>query len=232
VAVEAVRVAAFVDGFNLYHAIDDLRTPHLKWLNLRGLCEAFAPTPEHQLTGVLYFSAFATWRRDSYGRQQAYVKALKAAGVTPIMGRFKPKDRGCRSCGATWQDHEEKETDVNVALQLLHWAHRDKFDLALLISGDSDLSPVVRLVRGEFPHKRIRILTPVGRNHSMELVTAAGGAEHARKIQRIHLERALLPASVKDRGGTVVAVRPREYDPPRGVVVAAYPATRRGAGRR
>jgi hypothetical protein len=29
------RVIVHIDGFNLYHAIDDLRKPWLKWLDLR-----------------------------------------------------------------------------------------------------------------------------------------------------------------------------------------------------
>lgn len=36
------RFIAYVDGFNLYHAIDDLRRPELKWLDLQGLCRGIA----------------------------------------------------------------------------------------------------------------------------------------------------------------------------------------------
>ena len=38
----AKRVACYVDGFNLYHAIDDLRKPHLKWVNLWALAESLS----------------------------------------------------------------------------------------------------------------------------------------------------------------------------------------------
>jgi len=31
------NVIAYIDGFNLYHAIDELAQPHLKWLNLWAL---------------------------------------------------------------------------------------------------------------------------------------------------------------------------------------------------
>jgi len=61
----AIRVAAFVDGFNLYHAIRDLGRDHLQWLNLRMLCENFAPRPALSLVDVFYFSAYATWRPSS-----------------------------------------------------------------------------------------------------------------------------------------------------------------------
>jgi hypothetical protein len=34
------RVIVYIDGFNLYHAIDDLRKPWLKWLDLQAMAEA------------------------------------------------------------------------------------------------------------------------------------------------------------------------------------------------
>lgn len=55
-----MRVSAYIDGFNLYHAIDATRRHELKWLDLRRLCEVYAPRPDHELIAVNYFSAFAT----------------------------------------------------------------------------------------------------------------------------------------------------------------------------
>ena len=112
------RAVAFIDGFNLYHALHDLKQPHLKWLDLWQLCERFTGS-KLQLHKVLYFSAFAAWRPDPYKRHRGYVQALRHVGIEPIMGHFKAKDRGCLSCGARWIAHEEKETDVNIALHLL-----------------------------------------------------------------------------------------------------------------
>ena len=81
----AIRVAAFVDGVNLYHALRYLGGNHLKWLNLRMLCENFAPGPALFLVEVFYFSAYATWRPNSYRRHREYVRALQATGVTVVM---------------------------------------------------------------------------------------------------------------------------------------------------
>ncbi len=209
------RTVAFIDGFNLYHAIDDLKAHHFKWLNLRALAQAFAPAPDFQLTDVLYFSAYATWLKASFSRHQEYVAALKAVGVQPVLGRFKEKDRRCRRCGNAWKDHEEKETDVNIALRLFEYAMDGRFDTALLLSGDSDLTPAVHLIRRRCPGLEVRILAPPGRPHSMELVRAAGGSGQV-KINQSHLERCLLPATVHDANGRTVATRPRAYDPPTG----------------
>jgi uncharacterized LabA/DUF88 family protein len=209
-----VRVTAFVDGFNLYHALHDLNRPYLKWLNLRALCQHFAPQPQFQLDTIYYFSAYATWRVRPYRRHREYVTALRAVGVTPILGRFKIKNRECRRCGTSWQDHEEKETDVNIALRLLLGAVKNEYDRALLISGDSDLAPAVRAVKKECPSKNIRIIAPVNRAYSMDLYRAAGGKTNCRRMKLFHVERSLLDGQVEDSSGSVVAVRPSEYDPP------------------
>ena len=209
-----VRVSAFVDGFNLYHALDDAGSHHLKWVNLRQLCQAFAPTPDHDLGPVYYFSAFATWRPDAYRRHRAFALALAEVGVTTVMGKFKEKDRTCWSCKSRWKDHEEKETDVNIALCLLRDGFQDGFDRALIVSGDSDLAPAVRMVRQLFPQKEVRIIAPYGRAYSMDLVNAAGGVSEARRMKLIHLERSLLPTEVRRADGSIVATRPAKYEPP------------------
>jgi len=209
-----MRVSAFVDGFNLYHAVDALGQPHLKWLNLRTLCEQFAPRPQFDITGIYYFSAFATWLPDKYRRHREYVKALKAVGVTPIMGKFKPRDRECLKCGHQWQHHEEKQTDVNIALYLLLGAARDWYDRALLVTADSDLVPAIQMVRQEFPNKRVQIIAPVGRKPCAELFNAAGGNECGHYMERSHIEQSLFGAAILDSSRAVIAHRPCEYEPP------------------
>ncbi len=209
-----MRVCAYVDGFNLYHAIDDLKRHDLKWLNLWQLCQVYSPKPDHELVAVCYFSAFATWRPDAFARHRAFVRALESVGVTAILGRFKEKDRSCYACKHTWKDHEEKETDVNIGIRLVQDAYEDRFDRALLITGDSDLTPAVRMVKAKFPHKEVRVIAPVGRDFSMELVAAAGPTSEARRMRLIHLEKCLFPAEVRDPQGVIKATRPTKYDPP------------------
>ncbi len=148
------------------------------------------------LPAVYYFTAYATWRPDAYARQRAYIRALDSVRVTTVLGKFKEKFRFCYTCGKRWTDHEEKETDVNVALYLVREAFRNSYDRALLITGDSDISPAVRMVRAEFPAKQIRIIAPIGRDYNMDLVNAAGGMTTATRMKSIHLERALLQEQV------------------------------------
>ncbi len=209
-----MRVVAYIDGFNLYHAISDLSQNHLKWVDLKALCKIFAPSPQYEIKEIYYFSAYAKWLSGPYSRHRAYVKALESMGVTPIMGNFKPKDRECFSCNHSWVDHEEKETDVNIAVYLTVGAFKDSYDRALVISGDSDLSPAIELVNKKFPMKDIKIITPVGRFVSSQLRNAVGGVKNCKEIKPVHLNNCLLPESIYDDQGKMIVQRPSRYAPP------------------
>jgi len=204
-----LRVVLYVDGFNLYHALDELNAPQLKWLDLRALGRVFVDPQVHDLVGVKYFSAYATWRADSMMRHRLYVAALEAHGVEAVMGRFKERHRRCPKCDRSYLTHEEKETDVNIGINLVGDAHHNRFDRALLCSNDSDLAPVVAQVRRDFPGKSVRILTPPGRRTSKELVAAAGDRKNVSTIKRIHVERSRLPEKTILPEGKVVAIPAR-----------------------
>ncbi|MEI9904239.1 MAG: hypothetical protein WDN06_09830 [Asticcacaulis sp.] len=49
------RAAFYFDGFNLYHAVDAIKRPYLKWLNLKALGRAIAPSSEAVKRGGVVF---------------------------------------------------------------------------------------------------------------------------------------------------------------------------------
>jgi len=207
-----IRVAAFIDGFNLYHAVDDLNKPHYKWLDLRKVILNFLDPAIHSLEATYYFSAYATWLIDAHKRHQAYVKALEWSGVKPVMGSFKQKQRSCNTCGAGWTAHEEKESDVNLATYMVRGAYRNEYDEAFLVTGDSDLAPSVKMIKADFPERKIKVIAPPGRRHSKELSAIA---HKIVRIQEIHLQRCLFPENIVDVAtGNIIVSRPAEYAPP------------------
>lgn len=151
----------YIDGFNLYHAIDRLAVPALKWLDLRLLSEGLL-RPGETLAAVKYFSAYATWR-PSHLKHRTYVKALQARGVDIILGQFKEKPRRCPSCSSRWTTHEEKETDVHIAVQMVTDALSGMADRLILISADTDLVPPIKAVALHAPQCEVFVATPPGR---------------------------------------------------------------------
>jgi uncharacterized LabA/DUF88 family protein len=195
----------YVDGFNLYHAIDDLQKPHLKWVNLWTLSEKLLREGEI-LCGVKYFTAYATWREESYRLHQRYVEALMTQGVVPVLGHFKAKTVRCQAvCQKTYKTHEEKETDVNIGIHIIADAVHNRFDRALIISADTDLNPVVQLARIEEPSKYIDIVAPPGRKNRNSAALFA--------ITTGKVASSLLPEIVMTKEGKKIQ-RPDKYELP------------------
>lgn len=206
------RVICYVDGFNLYHAIDQLNKPHLKWVCLRSLAGSVCREGE-VLSEVRYFSAFATWLPHKMARHRLYVQALETTGVVCSMARFSEKTMTCRKCGSTWRSREEKETDVHFALTFLEDAFTDRFDRALILSADSDYVPAVRTVRSRFPQKEVFFLAPPKRRgHGRELEGVCHGAL---EITAGRLSKSLLPERIDPANGSSI-LRPTDYDWPEG----------------
>ena len=212
------RVAVYYDGFNMYHALSRLSANHLKWVNLRRLSELLIKPRSEQLVRVCYFSAFAehfrrTKQEPSLHRHYQYVAALEAKGVEFFPGNFSRRTfrfQQKKHYQSIWQRREEKQTDVAIGVQVTRDAYRDLFDTCLIVSCDTDMLPVFRLLRDEFPQKRAITVAPPRREHHQSLIeTAADSAV----IKQSQIEKALFGARVVHQGA-VVARRPAEYRPP------------------
>lgn len=178
------RVSFFIDGFNLYHALDENPYYHkYKWLNLSKLSQCFV-THNDKITDIFYFTTYTTWNPEKLSRHQKYVKALECVGIKTIFGSFKSKTRTCRICHKTYKTFEEKQTDVNIAIQLFQTAIKDMWDRAIILSGDSDLIPAIQATKTTFPSKQIYVIIPIGRR-AEELKNVA---DFHMKLKRKHLE--------------------------------------------
>lgn len=116
-------------------------------------------------------------------------------------GHYLEKPKQCRQCGAKWMDYEEKMTDVNIAMQLLTDAYDDRFDTALLISADSDLTTPVSVVRAKFPGKNIIIVALPPNRRSHQLTQATSGSFI---INETAYHRSQLPAQVQRADGFIL----------------------------
>jgi uncharacterized LabA/DUF88 family protein len=160
------RSIFFIDGFNLYHSLDGNRSFHkYKWLDLYKLALRFSFPPYEELRSVRYFTAFASWKSaQTVSRHKAYIKALESAGVQITFGRFQEKRRACRAvggCGLSFAAHEEKLTDVNIAVGIVEACVTNQCDILYLISGDNDLVPALQTAKRLCPSIKITVVLPI-----------------------------------------------------------------------
>src|SRR5215217_4061939 len=108
------KMNVYVDGFNLYHAIEALDDHRLKWINLKELGRSFVK-PGEELNRVIFFTAVLTWNKDKQQRHKIFIAAQKAIGVDVVESNFRKMSRHCRIMDRYCARHEEKQTDVAIA---------------------------------------------------------------------------------------------------------------------
>ena len=195
-----IRTNIYIDGFNLYYgATKD--TPY-KWLDLLKLCKLLLP--HDQIHEIKYFTARVSGRPHDPKqpiRQQAYLRALQTIpSLTVFYGHFLTHSAKMVLTGSrksVWVDKtEEKGSDVNLASHLLHDAFTGGFEVAVLITNDSDLAEPVRIVRQAL-NLPVGILNP----HDRQSVELRQHATFVKWIKENHLKKSQFPANMEDSKG-------------------------------
>lgn len=188
------RVAAYIDGFNLYHGLHEDGRRHL-WLDLEGLAHSLLK-PGQELVVARYFTARVRNNPASERRQTRYLKALAAhSAILDIRyGRFQEKSMRCRRCTRSWTTYEEKESDVALAVSLVADGLNGLFDTALIISADSDMAPAIRELRASRPEVRVLAALPPNRNSN----DLRAHCDASFSIGAAKIRQAQLPETVMD----------------------------------
>lgn len=165
-----MRTFAYIDGFNLYNRAL-IKSPHLKWLDLRAFCEKLLG-PHNVVVEIKYFTAKVSGRRDpgQPARQNAYLRAVGSIpGCSIHYGNFLPKKiwrplvNPVPGLPKYVEVHttEEKGSDVNLASHLIWDAARGAFDVAVVVSKDTDLVEPIRIVSAKLC-KPVGVICPDG----------------------------------------------------------------------
>jgi uncharacterized LabA/DUF88 family protein len=214
-----MRTIVYVDGFNLYYRMLKAR-PSLKWLNQLALAREVL-SPQHQIIRLNYYTARVSARaHDPHApaRQAVYLKAL---GTVPEIvvheGSFMTSEPWmplatppqCKPNGYVWNvpipstvrviKSEEKGSDVNLGTHLVRDAFTNAFDVAVLITNDSDLVEPMRIAIQEVG-KRVGLLVPVKYPNQTLIQTASF---HLR-IRPGHLAKAQFPDPVVSTNGNLI----------------------------
>lgn len=190
-----MKTFVYVDGFNLYYAIR--RTPY-KWLELAALCRRILPSHDIARIKYFTARVHPRPQDPGQGiRQASYLRALqtipnleiheghfvshrKWSTLAPAEAEqtslarmandgtweFLPVPEGANRA-YVWRT-DEKGSDVNLASHLLRDGFRHEYELAVVISNDSDLAGPIRMVRQELDVP-VGVLNPHTRYPSGEL---------------------------------------------------------------
>jgi hypothetical protein len=219
-----MKTIVYVDGFNLYYRMLKER-PHYKWLNpLRLATEVLDPA--NRIIKLWYFTAHVSARVDpnAPARQQIYLDALETIPeIEPRFGKFLVKKRWA---GLATPDldpakprakppfqpwpavvriyrTDEKGSDVNLATQLLIDSFKNNYEVAVVITNDTDLVEPIRFATQEMK-KIVGLLTPVPKPAN----TLTAVSSFTRHIREQHLAAAQFPNPLTLKNGKVQAKPP------------------------
>ena len=204
------RVSVYIDGFNLYHAIEKIRKNHLKWLNIYAFATSFLRQGE-ALAGVHFFTALTYGDADKQARHIALMEALQATGVKVNRSDFKKAKKYCRTQDRYCKFWEEKQSDVAIAISMISDAMSGATDRIVLVTADTDQIPAVQFIKNNYPHVELSLAIPPGRKD--EARDLGKCFVDPREIEEPRIAANLFGASIMGPEGRPIK-RPAPYDPP------------------
>lgn len=161
------RVAIFIDGSNLYHALrDNFNRYDLNFAEfVRELCGT------RKLFRTYYYNVLQepAQRPEGSRDQQDFLDSLRK---TPYLEVRLGKTKLAQGVVV------EKGIDIMLATDLLHYAMEDFFDVAVLVSGDGDFTYALQAAKNMGKHVEVAYFE---RNVSKDLLDVA---DHSRLMDR------------------------------------------------
>ena len=209
------EAVAYIDGLNFYYGSVKNR-PALKWLNPQAMLRRLFP--QENITLIRYFTApvmLTPGDPDAPARQAVYFRALETIRILQMhRGRMAVRKKSGVLLPetnpphiATIQVFEEKRTDVNIASHLMMDAFEGRYDTAVVVSNDSDLTTPVEMAVNRLGKRVVTVNPYRARMQSSELREAA-----SRTIPEINasvLQACQFPDTLVDERGSFR--RPRSW---------------------
>ena len=201
--MEQKRVIVYIDGFNFYYGIKNKPWNKYYWIYIVALFEQFM-RENQELIKVKYFSARPLDNKGKFQRQNAFFQANQNNDKFQlILGKYQQKNINCKNCNSIIPSYEEKQSDVNLATQIVTDAYQDNCDVIILVSADSDMIPAIKIAM--LAGKEVYAYFPPTHN--------SGNIRHTIKGKPIMLERyrnrfkkALMPDTITLKNGFTITI--------------------------
>ena len=167
------RAFVYIDGLNFYYGL--VKNTAYKWLDFSSLLKKVLPK-NFNILKIKYFTTIVkAFPNDPQApqRQKIYIRALEEvdSNLEIYYGSFLiyPRTRylktplidskGQKITRVKVIEPTEKGSDVNLAVQLLNDSWLNLFDWAVVVSNDSDLAEVLRVVKDQSGKKILLVPT-------------------------------------------------------------------------
>lgn len=206
-----LKTIVFIDGYNLYYGL--LRRSPYKWLDLYTLFQHHV-LQNAEVIEVRYYTAPVLARMsddmESPKRQRTYLQALrkqqpqkvtiiegKMIAATPFSRLVNPLTEAPHIQKVQVYSFEEKQSDVNMAVDMVISALTDACEQIILCSNDSDLKTAFMRIKHYAPHIRLGLVAPIKSEDSRAISKDLSQyATWSKALSVVHLFNAQLPNKI------------------------------------
>ena len=193
------KANVYIDGFNFYNGLVDSNWKQYYWLDIvKFSIEILTSLNEnHKLIKSYYFSAPPHNHNSKKKRQKRLFDANKQNDKFElILGYHKDKSKICNKCNTKIAMSEEKQTDVNIALYMLSCAIKKECNLSILVSGDTDMIPIIKAIKDIDNKHQVMIFFPPKRKTHQIISYVDGWRDLSEAKYEKIFKNCLLPETV------------------------------------
>lgn len=204
-----MKTIVYIDGYNLYYGL--LRKSPHKWLDLYKLFQENVLNQSAEVMEVRYYTAPVLSKMsddpDSQQRQRIYLQALrkmppnkiriiegKMVASTPFLRLVASIPQVPEMTHAKVYTLNEKNTDVNLASDLITGAWTGAYEQAVVCTNDTDISGALAAVREHHPNIHLGLVAPIpGDDHRRMASDLIKHTNWAKILSPVHLANSQLP---------------------------------------
>ena len=164
------RAIFYYDGFNFYKGLREVGWKDCYWLDLYQFSKNILEKYKwYEITHIHYFTC-RPFNRGKTLRQGIWLNTNEKLHpeIEVHYGKKESEKIKCTNprCNRIIQIPREKETDVNIAVNMMYDCIKENCDVSVLVSGDNDYVPILRYIKNHHPKQRIHNVYPPYRNLS------------------------------------------------------------------
>jgi len=193
------RVNVYIDGFNFYYGLKSKYWKKYYWLDIVAFYELFMK--EGQILNKVYYFTAVPFDTGQRKRQSLFLTANRDNPKFEVVyGKFLKKE--IHHKGNIIHTFEEKQTDVNIAVNLIRNVVLNNCETSIIVSADSDLVPPINLVKElNTKHKLFFHFPP--KRHSVNLQQLSDGIINLERYES-RFKKCLLPDVVNLSNGYTI----------------------------
>ena len=207
-----MKTTVYVDGYNLYYGL--LRKSPFKWLDLFKLFQPPMLEKSSEVSEIRFYTAPILSKLaddpQSQHRQRTYLQALRKMPpnkVRIVEGRMIASTPFLRLVNSIQTAPElthvqvhllnEKNTDVNLAADLITGAWTGEYEQAVICTNDTDVSGALSVIRQHHSKIVLGLIAPIpGNDHRKIANDLINLTNWSKTLSPVHLANAQLPEKI------------------------------------